>query len=140
MKRYFITGMLVLVPLGITFWVLRTLLSIMDESLLLLPMSWRPEAQFGTYIPGLGALLTLFIILATGVIATNFFWQAHYPILGRPFSPCPRCKNHLLQCYFNCLYGMIMPLIRPFMYFLLAIFKDVLWNISLHCTFHQFYE
>ena len=73
MKRYFITGMLVLVPLGITFWVLRTLLSIMDESLLLLPMSWRPEAQFGTYIPGLGALLTLFIILATGVIATNFF-------------------------------------------------------------------
>ena len=73
MKRYFITGLLVLVPLVITIWVLKSLIGMMDQSLLLLPIGWRPEAQLGFYIPGLGTLLTLLIVLVTGVIATNFF-------------------------------------------------------------------
>jgi len=87
MRKYFITGLLVLVPLFITVWVLSTLISTMDSSLLLLPVEWRPEAQFGRAIPGVGALLTLLIIFVTGVIATNFFgkrlillWEA---LLGR---------------------------------------------------------
>ena len=73
MKKNFITGLLVLVPLFITVWVLSTLIGVMDKSLLLLPVEWRPEAQFGRAIPGIGAVLTLLIILFTGVIATNFF-------------------------------------------------------------------
>ncbi len=72
-KRYLITGLLVLVPLVITVWVLKTLLGMMDQSLLLLPLSWRPEALFGTYVPGLGAILTVLIVLVTGMVATNFF-------------------------------------------------------------------
>ena len=73
MKKYFITGLLVLVPLFITVWVLTSLIGTMDQSLLLLPVSWRPKALTGYEIPGVGALLTLFIILVTGLIATNFF-------------------------------------------------------------------
>lgn len=87
MKRYFITGLLVLVPLFITIWVLTTLISLMDQSLLLLPVEWRPEAQLGRAVPGVGAILTLLIIFVTGLIATNFFgrrliliWEA---LLGR---------------------------------------------------------
>jgi len=72
-KRYFITGLLVLVPLAITVWVLKTLIGLMDQSLLLLPISWRPLAQTGYDIPGIGALLTLLIVFVTGMIATNFF-------------------------------------------------------------------
>jgi len=72
-KRYLITGLLVLVPLVITLWVLKFLLGLMDQSLLLLPPQLQPEALFGTYVPGLGAVLTLIIVLITGVIATNFF-------------------------------------------------------------------
>ncbi|MBC7696777.1 MAG: DUF502 domain-containing protein, partial [Bacteroidia bacterium] len=73
MKKYFITGLLVLVPLCITIWVLSSLIGIMDQSLLLLPTSWRPKAITGFEIPGVGALLTLLIIFVTGLIATNFF-------------------------------------------------------------------
>jgi uncharacterized membrane protein len=73
MKKYFITGLLVLVPLFITLWVLTSLIGIMDQSLLLLPESWRPKAQLGLEIPGIGALLTLLIIFVTGLVATNFF-------------------------------------------------------------------
>jgi uncharacterized membrane protein len=73
MKKYFITGLLVLVPLFITVWVISGLVGMMDQSLLLLPETWRPKAQLGLDIPGMGAMLTLLIIFVTGVIATNFF-------------------------------------------------------------------
>ena len=73
MKKYFITGLLVLVPLLITLWVISSLIGMMDQSLLLLPESWRPKAQLGLEIPGVGALLTLLIVFVTGLIATNFF-------------------------------------------------------------------
>ncbi len=73
MKKYFITGVLVLVPLFITVWVISGLVGMMDQSLFLLPETWRPKAQLGLEIPGMGAILTLLIIFVTGVIATNFF-------------------------------------------------------------------
>ncbi|KAF1042633.1 MAG: hypothetical protein GAK35_02604 [Herbaspirillum frisingense] len=72
MRKYFITGLLILVPLAITLWVLNLIISTMDQSLLLLPPSWRPEALLGFYIPGLGTILTLLIIFLTGLAARNF--------------------------------------------------------------------
>jgi uncharacterized membrane protein len=90
MRRYIIAGLLVWVPLGITIWVLAFLINTLDQTLLLLPESLRPEAVFGYRIPGLGVLLSAAILLLTGVIAANFFgarlislWEA---LLGRiPF-------------------------------------------------------
>jgi uncharacterized membrane protein len=73
MKKYFITGLLVLVPLFITFWVLYTLFHIMDQILLWLPIAWQPKNSLGFELPGLGALLLLVTILVTGVVATNIF-------------------------------------------------------------------
>ena len=75
MKKYFITGLLVLVPLFITIWVLTTLIHTMDQSLLLLPASWRPKSLVGFEVPGIGALLTLGIIFVAGLVATNIFGQ-----------------------------------------------------------------
>ena len=75
MKKYFITGLLVLVPLFITLWVLSTLIHTMDQSLLLLPEAWQPKKVFGFNVPGLGVLLTLGIIFVTGLVATNIFGQ-----------------------------------------------------------------
>lgn len=73
MRKYFITGLLVLVPLFITAWVLNTVIGMMDQTLLLLPAEWRPEALFGRQIPGFGVIVTLLIVLSTGIVATNFF-------------------------------------------------------------------
>jgi uncharacterized membrane protein len=75
MKRYLIAGLLVWVPLGITLWVLHFLLSTLDQTLLLLPESIRPEALLGFRIPGLGVVLAFAILLLTGVVAANFFGQ-----------------------------------------------------------------
>jgi len=72
MRKYFITGLLILVPLAITLWVLNLIIGTMDQSLLLLPASWRPEALVGFRIPGLGTILTLLIIFLTGLATRNF--------------------------------------------------------------------
>lgn len=73
MKRYIIAGLLVWVPLGITLWVLHFLVTTLDQTLLLVPESARPEALFGFHIPGLGVVLSFLILLLTGAIAANFF-------------------------------------------------------------------
>ncbi|HEY7986063.1 MAG TPA: DUF502 domain-containing protein [Methylophilaceae bacterium] len=70
-RRYLVTGLLVLVPLVITIWVLKTLIGVMDQSLLLLPPQWRPDNVLGVHIPGFGVILTVLIVLVTGMIATN---------------------------------------------------------------------
>jgi len=64
MRRYFITGLLIWVPLGITVWVLNLLIGTLDQSLLLVPESLRPQAMLGLNIPGIGAILTLLVIPA----------------------------------------------------------------------------
>jgi uncharacterized membrane protein len=72
MRKYFITGLLIWIPLGITLWVLKLIIDTMDQSLLLLPEAYQPHVLFGLYIPGLGAALTLLIVFLTGLIAANF--------------------------------------------------------------------
>lgn len=75
MKRYFITGLLIWVPLGITIWVLSALLGAMDQTLLLLPEHWRPHYWLGVHIPGLGVILTGVVIIITGLFAANLIGQ-----------------------------------------------------------------
>jgi uncharacterized membrane protein len=75
MKKYFITGLLIWIPLAITLWVLHLIVTAMDQSLALLPPQFQPAALFGYQIPGLGALLTLLIVFGTGVLASNILGQ-----------------------------------------------------------------
>ena len=74
-KRYFITGLLIWVPLSITFWVLSLIVGTLDQSLHLLPESIHPQRLFGFAIPGAGAVLTLLMIFLTGLLAANFIGQ-----------------------------------------------------------------
>ncbi len=75
MKKYFITGLLIWVPLAITAWVLSLIVRTMDQSLLLLPQALQPEQMFGFYVPGVGALLTLLVVFTTGLVTANILGQ-----------------------------------------------------------------
>ncbi|MEN9902919.1 MAG: hypothetical protein RL651_1583 [Pseudomonadota bacterium] len=75
MKRYFITGLLIWAPLGITLWVLSFILGMMDQSIMLLPNAWQPRALVGFNIPGVGALMTLLVVFITGLLTANFIGQ-----------------------------------------------------------------
>ncbi len=82
LRRYLVAGILVWLPIGITIILLRILIGLMDRTLILIPEQFRPEAWLGFAIPGLGLVLTVLILLVTGVLAANIvgrslvgFWE-----------------------------------------------------------------
>lgn len=107
MKRYLITGLLVLIPLAITLWVLLAIVSTMDQSLRLLPAAAQPRSWFGRDIPGLGALLTLIVILLTGMLASNIlgqrlvsFWEnivKHIPVVNSLYGGVKQISDTLFK-------------------------------------------
>jgi len=72
MKKYFVTGLLIWIPIVITIWVLKLIVDALDQTLLLLPPQLRTEHWLGVHVPGLGVLLTFAILFLTGVFAANF--------------------------------------------------------------------
>jgi uncharacterized membrane protein len=93
LRRYLITGLLIWVPLVITLWVLNLIVSTMDQSLELLPPSLQPSALFGFRIPGLGALLTVLVVLLTGLAASNILGQRALRIWEGMLSRIPFVKS-----------------------------------------------
>jgi uncharacterized membrane protein len=73
LRNYLIAGLLIWIPIMVTLWVVRLLSRVLDQSLLLLPPGWRPEALFGRYIPGVGIILSLLLLLVTGLVVRNLF-------------------------------------------------------------------
>lgn len=75
-RRYLVAGILVWVPLAVTYTLLRFVVGLMDRTLLLLPRQFRPEELLGFNIPGLGVILTIIVLLITGLLAANFVGRA----------------------------------------------------------------
>lgn len=71
-RHYFITGLLVVVPLYITVYVLSLIVGFMDSVFMLLPQAARPDAFLPFHIPGLGIIFTIICIFLVGVITANF--------------------------------------------------------------------
>lgn len=76
-KRNFIAGLLVIVPLWLTWYVIASLVRRMDLVLAVLPEAYRPETWLPFPIPGLGVILTLLVIQVVGMLGAN--------LLGRSF-------------------------------------------------------
>jgi uncharacterized membrane protein len=73
LRNYLIAGLLIWIPVMVTVWVVKFVSAILDTSLLLLPPSWRPEALVGSYVPGVGIILSLALLIVTGVVVRNLF-------------------------------------------------------------------
>ncbi|HXF18458.1 MAG TPA: DUF502 domain-containing protein [Burkholderiales bacterium] len=93
MKKYLITGLLIWVPLVITVWVLSILVGTLDQSLLLLPDDWQPREWLGFNIPGLGVLLTLGVVILTGVFGANIIGQRMVRVWESLLSRIPVVKS-----------------------------------------------
>jgi len=107
MKKYFITGLLVWVPLGITLWALNTIIGTMDQTLQLLPEQWYPDKLLPFHIPGLGIILTLAVVGVTGLLVRNVFGQRlweysekamlHVPFVGSIYKGVKQVSDTLLS-------------------------------------------
>lgn len=106
-RRYFITGLLIWIPIGITLWVMNFIVTTLDLSLSLLPAQWQPMQVFGRNLPGVGALLTLLVIFLTGVLTANILGQrlvgiwemllSRIPIVRTIYSSVKQVSDTLLS-------------------------------------------
>ncbi len=71
LKRYFIAGLMVLLPLWVTFEAILFLMGIFDRSLRLIPDQYQPEVLLGFAIPGFGLIVSFAIVIMTGMLVAN---------------------------------------------------------------------
>ena len=71
-RKWLLAGLLVIVPVAVTIWVVEWIVSTLDQTLLILPNAWHPEKWLGFNVPGLGAILAIGILLLVGAVASNF--------------------------------------------------------------------
>jgi len=71
LRRYIVAGILVWVPIGVTILLVRILVGVLDRTMVLIPQQYQPEELIGFAIPGLGIVLTIVLLLITGVLAAN---------------------------------------------------------------------
>jgi len=106
MRKYLIAGLLVWMPLGVTFLVVRAIVGFLDKSLLLLPDVFQPDRLLGFHIPGLGVLLAVILVLVTGMIMANLlgrrlvaFWEsllARIPLVRTLYSAVKQIMEAVL--------------------------------------------
>jgi uncharacterized membrane protein len=105
-KKYLLSGLLVLVPIGITVWVLHFLITSLDQTIRLLPTSWRPTWD-GELIPGMGIIFAFLLLFVTGAIASNVFgkqfvkaWESlvnRIPVVGGIYKSIKQLTDPVLS-------------------------------------------
>lgn len=106
-RKYLVTGLLIWVPLAITLWVLNLIIGTMDQSLRLLPEAVHPHTLLGFDLPGVGVLLTVLVVLVTGVAARNIigerlvlWWEGllgRIPIVRSIYSSVKQVSDTILS-------------------------------------------
>lgn len=107
LRKWLFSGLLVLVPLIITLWVLDWVVSTLDQTLRILPTSWQPDQLFGVHIPGLGVVFALVVLLSIGALASNIignklvsWWHAllhRIPIVRSIYSGVKQVSDTLFS-------------------------------------------
>jgi uncharacterized membrane protein len=70
-----LAGLVVWLPIIVTFVVLRFIVDFLDGTLALLPYAYNPEHLLGLRLPGVGVILSALLLLVTGIIAKNFIGE-----------------------------------------------------------------
>ena len=106
-RRWLLAGLLVLVPLAVTVWLLNWIIGTLDQTLEILPGNWHPDKLLGVHIPGFGVLLALAIVLSIGAITSNFlgkklvrWWDAllsRIPIVRSIYSSVKQVSDTLFS-------------------------------------------
>ena len=73
LKRIFLTGLAVAIPVGLTIYILSFIIDMMDNLLRIIPSQYHPDHIFHVHIPGLGAIFTILLIFLCGLVTTSYF-------------------------------------------------------------------
>jgi uncharacterized membrane protein len=104
--NYFIKGVIVVVPLGAAIFLVYWIISSIDQTLNLSNILWvDPVTKKPLYIPGLGILSVIVLIMLAGIIVTNFITDPIKTWVGKWLNRLP---------LFNFLYSSIKDLTEAF--------------------------
>ena len=74
-RSMLLAGLVVWLPILVTFAVIRFIVELLDHSMALLPHAYQPEQWIGFHLPGLGVIFSFFLLFITGFFVTNFMGQ-----------------------------------------------------------------
>lgn len=92
LKKYFFTGIIIIIPVFLTVYVLVSIFNFLDN-ILGRYLTGYFRYKLGFYIPGLGFLLSLLVIILAGFLATSFFKNRLFVNLEKWFAGLPLIKN-----------------------------------------------
>ena len=72
MKRIFLTGLAVVIPAGLTIYILSFIIGMMDRLLEIVPEMYQPDTLLKFHIPGLGVIVTVALIFICGLLTTSY--------------------------------------------------------------------
>lgn len=75
-RRNFLAGLVVIVPLGLTYYVVSAIVGYMDRIFAILPPRFHPDTYLPFRIPGLGLIVTLIFIQVVGLLVANLFGRS----------------------------------------------------------------
>lgn len=93
LKTYFITGLIVLVPIVLTGYILWVLITLMDDFLNILPPKLHPATYLPWRIPGLGLILTVLLIFFVGLITRSVMGRKLVNLGEYLVSKIPMVRN-----------------------------------------------
>lgn len=106
-RKWLLAGLLVIVPVMVTLWVLGWIVSSLDKTLQILPQAWHPDKLIGFHIPGFGVILAFAILLILGAAASNFlgrklmtWWDAllnRIPVVRSIYSSVKQVSDTLFS-------------------------------------------
>ena len=74
LRTYFLTGIVVSAPVGITIWLIWLFVAFVDDTVVpLIPDAYNPSDVIGVSVPGIGVIVVLLVVTIIGFLVTNFF-------------------------------------------------------------------
>ncbi len=117
LKRYFITGLLTILPISITLYLFFIIFKLIDNIIGRIINRYL-QAEFGFYVPGLGFILAILIILLTGFAVSHLLSKRALPLIESWFLRFPGVRQ-------------VYPSIKQIIGFIFSKEKDVFKKVVL---------
>lgn len=94
MKTYFLTGLVVASPVGITIYIALAFIDLIDRNIIpLIPAAYNPETYLPFPLPGIGLVFLFFMLTTLGFLAANFLGRYLISIGERMLNRMPIVRS-----------------------------------------------
>ena len=113
LKIIFLTGLAVIIPIGITIYILFFLIDVMDLLFNIIPQRYHPDVILHFHLPGLGIIVTVILVFVCGLIARSYFGK-RLVRLGESFVDKIPVVRSIYQAIKQVAHSMLMDKSRSF--------------------------